>query len=159
MHAASHRDRGLVLIAVFKMVKALLLILAGVGVLSLLQPSVAAAVREWLAELTISQGQEIIQRAIALFDVVRPIQIEAAGLASICYGLLFATEGVGLWMGKRWAEFLTIFATGALIPFEVYELIRQVTAPRVLALLVNVAVVAYLIYRVRHPMGVRRELR
>ena len=75
------------------------------------------------------------------------------------YGLLFATEGIGLWMEKRWAEYLTIIATGSLIPFEVYELQRRVTVPRGLALVVNVAVLAYLIYRVRNPGGVRRDLR
>ena len=66
-------------------------------------------------------------------------------------GSLFTVEGVGLWKGKRWAEYLTVIATSALIPFEVYELARRLTMVRVSALVVNVAAVIYLVYRLRHP--------
>jgi uncharacterized membrane protein (DUF2068 family) len=65
------------------------------------------------------------------------------------YAVLFLTEGTGLLFRKRWAEWLTIVATSSLMPFEVYELIKQFTAVRLLALLVNAAVVLYLIYLVR----------
>ena len=82
-----------------------------------------------------------------------------APLASISYGLLFATEGVGLWLEKRWAEYLTIIATGSFIPFELYELVRKLTAVRTGALVTNTFAVAYLVYRLRHPVNVRQELR
>jgi uncharacterized membrane protein (DUF2068 family) len=154
-----HHDRGLELIAAFKLLKALLLILVGAGTLSLLRPDTAADVREWLAALTIGRGQMLVERALALLNVATPTRIRELGIASIAYGLLFATEGIGLWMEQRWAEYLTIIATGSLIPFEVYELRRRVTVPRGLALVANVAAVAYLIYRLRNPTGVRRELR
>jgi uncharacterized membrane protein (DUF2068 family) len=152
-------DRGLELIAVFKLLKALLLVLAGVGALSLLRPENAAELREWLAELTISRGQQLVARALALLNVATSTRITELGIASIAYGLLFATEGIGLWLEKRWAEYLTIIATGSLVPFEVYELYRRVTVPRALALVANVAAVAYRIYRVRHPRAMRREMR
>jgi uncharacterized membrane protein (DUF2068 family) len=152
-------DRGLELIAAFKLLKALLLILVGAGTLSLLRPDTAADVREWLGALTIGRGQMLVERALALLNVATPTRIRELGIASIAYGLLFATEGIGLWLEKRWAEYLTIIATGSLVPFEVYELYRRVTVPRALALVANVAAVAYLIYRVRNPRGVRRESR
>src|SRR5689334_1206699 len=50
-------------------------------------------------------------------------------------------EGVGLWRRRRWAEYLTVVATASFVAFEVYELVQYVTTVRVLALLVNVAVV------------------
>jgi uncharacterized membrane protein (DUF2068 family) len=152
-------DRGLELIATFKLLKALLLILAGVGALSLLRPETAERVREWLAALTIGRGQRLIERALALLDVAKPTRIRELGLASMMYGLLFAAEGIGLWMEKRWAEWLTIISTGSLIPFEIYELFRRVTAPRGLALVANIAAVVYLIYRVRNPTWTRVALR
>jgi uncharacterized membrane protein (DUF2068 family) len=133
------------------LLKALLLVLVGAGALSLLRPETAAEVREWLAALTVGRGQQLVERALSLLNVATPKRIRELGIASIVYGLIFATEGVGLWMEKRWAEFLTIIATGSLIPFEVYELYRRVTMPRILALVVNVAVVVYLIYRLWHP--------
>ena len=57
-------------------------------------------------------------------------------------------EGVGLWLGRRWAEYLTVIATGSLIPFEIYEMVRKLSPPRLIALILNVAVVIYLIYRI-----------
>lgn len=158
MKERRHHDRGLFALALFKMAKAVLLFLAGAGALSLLRPAEEAKVRVWLADLTIRQGHRFVERALHLLNVTSPRQMTLVALASICYGLLFATEGIGLWMEKRWAEWLTIVATGSLIPFELYELARALTPVRMLALLVNVAAVIYLIYRLRHPTGDRREL-
>ncbi|MDQ6633680.1 MAG: DUF2127 domain-containing protein [Gemmatimonadota bacterium] len=155
----ARRDRGLELIAAFKLFKALLLILAGAGALSLLRAETATEVREWLAELTVGRGQQLVERALGLLNVASPKRITELGIASIVYGLLFATEGIGLWMEKRWAEYLTTIATASLIPFEVYELYRRMTVPRLLALVVNIGVVMYLVYRLRHPTAVRRDLR
>jgi uncharacterized membrane protein (DUF2068 family) len=151
---AQHRhDRGLLAIALFKLVKAVVLISAGAGVLSLLSASTEHHVREWLADFTIRQGQRIVERALHVLSVATPGKLTLVGVASICYGLLFAIEGVGLWLEKRWAEYLTIVATGLLIPVEIYELVKAVTPMRVLALVVNVAAVAYLIYRLRSGRG------
>lgn len=148
---AQHRhDRGLLAIALFKLVKAAVLILAGAGALSLLSPSTEHRVREWLADFTIRGGSRIVERMLHVLSLATPGKLTLVGLASICYGLLFAIEGIGLWLEKRWAEYLTIVATGLLIPIEVYELVRAVTPLRILALVVNVAAVAYLIYRLRH---------
>lgn len=146
-----HHDRGLLAIALFKLAKAALLILVGAGALSLLSASTARRVHEWLADFTIRQGSRITERALHLLSVTGSGRITLVGLAAICYGLLFGLEGVGLWLEKRWAEYLTVVTTGLLIPFEAYEVARAVTATRVLALVTNVAGVAYLLYRLRHP--------
>ena len=155
---AQHRhDRGLFAIALFKLAKAVVLVSAGAGVLSLLSPSTERHVREWLADFTIRQGGRIVERALEVLDVATPGKLTLVGVASICYGLLFAIEGAGLWLEKRWAEYLTIVATGLLLPVEMYELVKAVTPMRVLALVANVAAVAYLIYRLRS--GRRRPAR
>ena len=64
------------------------------------------------------------------------------------------TEGVGLAMRRRWAEYLTVIATGLLIPYEAYEVIHKVTLFKIGALLLNVAVVGYLAYRKRLFVGI-----
>jgi uncharacterized membrane protein (DUF2068 family) len=71
----------------------------------------------------------------------------AVGLVG--YALLEGTEGVGLAMRRRWAEYLTVVATGMLIPYEVYELVHHPTLFKAGALLLNVAVVAYLAWKKR----------
>ena len=61
------------------------------------------------------------------------------------YAVLEAIEAVGLWLQKRWGEYLTLIATAALLPLEIYELVRGVSAFKVIALVVNIAIVVYLL--------------
>ena len=75
-------------------------------------------------------------------------------LSAIAYAALEATEGIGLAMRRRWAEYLTVIATGILIPYEAYEVITHPTLFKVGALLLNLAVVGYLAYRKRLFVGI-----
>ena len=64
---------------------------------------------------------------------------------------MFVVEGWGLWREKRWAEYLTVIVTASLIPLEIWEIVRHFTWLKVFALVVNVAIVWYLIYLLRRP--------
>jgi len=74
-----------------------------------------------------------------------PKRLYEIGLVVTAYAALEATEMVGLWFAKRWAEYLTFVATVVFIPLEVYELSERITVFRVLTFLINVAIVAYLL--------------
>ncbi|HSC45438.1 MAG TPA: DUF2127 domain-containing protein, partial [Candidatus Acidoferrum sp.] len=78
-----------------------------------------------------------------------PNKIRELGVGSIVYAGLFITEGIGLWYLKRWAEWLTIVITGSLIPLEILQIYRHPTAPRFLLFILNLLVVAYLVYCIR----------
>jgi uncharacterized membrane protein (DUF2068 family) len=71
------------------------------------------------------------------------------GAAISAYALLEGVEAIGLWFGKRWAEYLTFVATVVFIPYEVSELIKGVTALKLVAFVINVAVAVYLLYAKR----------
>ena len=73
---------------------------------------------------------------------------------SLGYALLEAVEAFFLWQGKRWAEYLTVVATSAFLPLEIYELVNKASALKVAALAVNLAILAYLIWTKR-LFGVR----
>ena len=75
-------------------------------------------------------------------------------LGAVAYALVEGTEGVGLAMRRRWAEYLTVIATSVLIPYEAYEVIHHATLFKIGALLVNLAVVGYLAYRKRLFVGI-----
>src|SRR5712691_8551063 len=77
-----------------------------------------------------------------------------AGAAIAGYALLEGIEAIGLWFAKRWAEYLTFVATIVFIPYEIDELIKGVTALKVLAFIINVAVAVYLLWAKR-LFGVR----
>jgi uncharacterized membrane protein (DUF2068 family) len=68
---------------------------------------------------------------------------------ALIYALIEGVEAVGLWYAKRWAEYLTLIVTASLLPVEVYELIHHLTPFKVLAFVVNLAVVIYLLYAKR----------
>jgi uncharacterized membrane protein (DUF2068 family) len=59
------------------------------------------------------------------------------------------TEGVGLWLLKRWAEWFTVILTASLLPLEAYELHQHPTIAKILILMLNLAIVAYLAWRIR----------
>ena len=83
-----------------------------------------------------------------------PRHLVELGLAITGYAVLEAAEMVGLWLAKRWAEYLTFVATTLLVPFEVYELTIGVSAFKVITLIINVAIVIYLLFAKR-LFGVR----
>jgi uncharacterized membrane protein (DUF2068 family) len=80
---------------------------------------------------------------------VNPTRLLLTGLVLAGYALLEATEAVGLWLVRRWAEYLTLVATAVLLIPEGYEVAHRVSALKVVALVVNLAVVIYLLYAKR----------
>jgi uncharacterized membrane protein (DUF2068 family) len=74
-----------------------------------------------------------------------PHRLVQLGLVLTAYAGLEACEMVGLWLGKRWAEYLTFIATTALVPLEVYELSLGFSILKLLTLLINLAIVVYLL--------------
>jgi uncharacterized membrane protein (DUF2068 family) len=74
-----------------------------------------------------------------------PQRLIQLGLVVVAYAALEATEMVGLWFAKRWAEYLTLLATTLLVPFEVYELTLKVSTFKMITLVINVAIVIYLL--------------
>jgi uncharacterized membrane protein (DUF2068 family) len=84
--------------------------------------------------------------------------LEITGVALAAYAVLEGVEAVGLWRGRRWAEYLTFVATALLLPLEVYEISRKATALKGLTLAINLAIVVYLIIAKR-LFGVRGGVR
>jgi uncharacterized membrane protein (DUF2068 family) len=80
-------------------------------------------------------------------------------VGTFVYAALLLTEGTGLLLRKRWAEYFTIITTAGLIPLEVYEISRHLTAAKVVVLLINVAIVLYLVARVRRSGRSSRQRR
>jgi len=72
-----------------------------------------------------------------------------AGAAIAAYAVMEGVEAVGLWLGRRWAEYLTFIATIIFVPYEIDELIKGVSALKIVALVLNLAVAAYLLFAKR----------
>lgn len=123
------------------------------GALTLLHKDVAAHVSLWLDQLRIDADNRFVGGLLSKLRLVHTKELKELSALGAGYAALFLTEGTGLLCRQRWAEWLTIIATTSLMPIEVYELLEKFTAVRLLALLVNAAVVVYLIYLVRQREG------
>jgi uncharacterized membrane protein (DUF2068 family) len=143
------RHPTLVWIAAFKLAKSAVLLLLAGEMLHLLQAGALDRLVGRLAELPLAAGWRPLTHAIDWLADLNPHKILLGGLLACAYALLYAVEGVGLWMQKRWAEYLTTVATASLIPFEIWELARGFSVLKVAALAVNVAIVFYLIHVLR----------
>jgi uncharacterized membrane protein (DUF2068 family) len=151
-------DRGLRLIALFKFTKVALLIAVGLGALQLLDPETTTRVQHWTDAVATSSDRRFVQHLVADVLGLSPGRLEVLVLGAFLYAALFATEGTGLWLGRRWAEYLTAVATASFVPIELFEVLRRVSLLRVGALVLNVAVAAYLVYRLRRPqVGTQRR--
>ncbi len=137
-------------IAVFKLLKALVLILAGLGALGLLNPDWTDAVVDVLHQLALEHGRRIAsafaERGETLLNAATPRRLTEVAAGCFVYGGVFLVEAIGLWTRKRWAEYLTTVMTASLLPFEIMALVHRATLERGLALVLNVAVVAYLVF-------------
>jgi uncharacterized membrane protein (DUF2068 family) len=137
------------LIALFKLLKAVLLIGVGIGALKMLHQDVTSVLEHWVSLLGLDPGNRYVDRALQKAANLSPNKIKGLGIGSILYAGLFLTEGVGLWLMKRWAEWLTVIITGSLVPVEVYEIYHRPTPIKVLVLIINLAIVGYLLRRIR----------
>jgi uncharacterized membrane protein (DUF2068 family) len=148
-------NRLIRLIALFKLLKAVLLIAVGMGALHLIHKDVASVVEHWVRMLGLDPGNRYVDRALEKAGNLTPNRMKQLGVGSFIYAALFLTEGIGLWMVKRWAEWFSVIITSSLVPFEIYEIHRHPSPIKILVLIFNIAVVAYLIYRIRGAGGTR----
>jgi uncharacterized membrane protein (DUF2068 family) len=80
-------------------------------------------------------------RKLWTVDDTRLVAISAG---TFFYAALMLTEGIGLALRKKWAEYFTIVATSSLIPLEIYELVQEFSVIKVVVIAVNLVVVGYL---------------
>jgi uncharacterized membrane protein (DUF2068 family) len=139
----------LVLIGIFKLFKALLLIAIGIGAIKFLHKDLAGTVMHWTEVLRVDPDNRYVHGLLVRVFRVTPKQLKELSLGTFLYAGLFAAEGVGLLLRKRWAEYFTIITTSLFIPLEIFELARHFTVTKLVVTLINVLIVWYLVARVR----------
>lgn len=149
--ATNERHRALRFIAAYKIAKAAALLLVAVGAFGLVRGPRLEAVTAWVLDLPIHHGHVFLARIVDRLLDVTPHRFVVVGVAACVYAGVFLVEGWGLWREKRWAEYLTTIVTASLIPLEVWEIFQHFTWLKIGVTAVNVAIVVYLIYLLRHP--------
>jgi predicted membrane protein DUF2127 len=147
------------LIAIDRVFHFVILVALGIGVLAIAgnEASVRSRFYRILADLQGGVAGGPVQTSghvgiLGEFDKLFSLRsgtLRELGVALLAYGLLEGVEAVGLWLTKRWAEYLTFLATTILLPLEIYEIIHKGTALKVIGFLINLAVVIYLLFAKR----------
>jgi len=146
-------DRTLWLIGGFKLIKGLLLLAVGFGALHLLHKDIDDVTAAWAARLHLDVGNRYVDAVLGKLLSLDDRKLKAISAGTFFYAALLSTEGIGLLLRKRWAEYFTVIVTGSFIPLELYELVRHVTVTRAVLLGINVAVVWYLVVVLRRHKG------
>jgi uncharacterized membrane protein (DUF2068 family) len=150
-------DAFIKVIIVERVVKAIVLIALAIGLIVAGEKGLLTTWAQYAQDQLNLDADDgvIVQLLLRLLLLIGSFShVNVVAIAAIAYALLEGTEGVGLAMRRRWAEYLTVIATGILIPYEGYEVVHHVTLFKVGALALNLAVVGYLAYRKRLFVGV-----
>jgi uncharacterized membrane protein (DUF2068 family) len=137
------------IIAGFKLLKGIVLIIVAVKLLTLLNKDVGDWAMDFINRHGIDSENRYVHSLLEKLAGVNKNQLMAMSGGAFLYSGLQLTEGIGLWFEKRWAEFLTAIATTLLIPLEIYEIYERFTWVRIVILIVNIFVVWYLVTRLK----------
>ncbi len=147
--ASARNDRLLPWIAAERSFRTLVLVTVGVALVSHPHANWASDVSHLAERLGLDPNGNWIKRIIEKVSKIHAHQDIVFGVAALAYGALEGAESYGLWTRRRWGEWLTVVATSLLLIPEIWELTKSASLLKLGALLVNLAVVAYLVWRLR----------
>ncbi|HXP83745.1 MAG TPA: DUF2127 domain-containing protein [Bryobacteraceae bacterium] len=150
------KSRTVVLIALFKLFKGILLTVVALGTFRLVRPDLHATLARWAHAVHVDPAGRRANAVLAKVTNLTPKKLEELGLGELFYAGILLTEGIGLLLRRRWAEYFTIISTGVFIPLEIYELAERVSVPRLAVFAINVAIVWYLVARLRTTQAADR---
>jgi uncharacterized membrane protein (DUF2068 family) len=136
---------GFRLIGAMKLASALLLAAAGFGIFRLLNRDLGDALEHFAFRLHLDPENRLIHELVYRASAIDRAHLTLLGAGTFFYAVLEGAEGIGLLLRRRWAEYLTVVATGLLMPLEVYEIAQKPNAVRVAVLVVNFGILVYLI--------------
>jgi uncharacterized membrane protein (DUF2068 family) len=135
------------LIAAERAIRGAILIAAGVYLFGHLHSDFGKLADRWMRKLELDPNRHFLRRIVEYLHNVTTNEVKIFAFAAVGYGVLELVEGVGLWLDRLWAEYLTVIATSLLVPLEVYELVRKPSPLKAAGIAVNVLIVVYLARR------------
>jgi uncharacterized membrane protein (DUF2068 family) len=142
-------DRGIHCVLFGALATILILLEVHFGPIRSSAQSLLDALNRGLADTGQDQSRSFLVRELHRFLNLNPRTVVILAGTAVAYSVVEGVEAVGLWLEKRWAEYLTAVATAGFLPFEINELIKSVTVLRIIALVVNLAILAWLLWKKR----------
>ena len=152
-----HHNQWLILIAAFKLVQALLFAAVGVGAYKLMHKDVGDLLARMAEHMRHSPESRFVNLILERAPLITDRLLRRIGEAVFIYAALDLIEGIGLYLEKDWAEYLTLGITASFLPLEIFEVYRRLTPVRVGLLMANVLVFVYLFKLVTERNRYRSE--
>lgn len=142
--ATRRHNKGLVLIAVYKLLFALVFITLGVGALRLVGKDVGDIFYRVASDLRFNPEGRFVNFVLDHAELLDDPMLRRIGFVAFCYAAIGIAEAIGLYLEKAWGEYLTLVITASFLPWEIMEIARRQNLPRVSLLVVNVAILIFL---------------
>jgi len=142
-------SKGLLTIAIFKLMKALVFFSIGMGALHYINADLDYSVQRAVKTLKFDTEGRFVSMVMDKVDMVDDSQLKKVSEGTFAYAAVAVVEGVGLMLEQTWAEYLTLVLSLLFLPWEFYEMIRR-SSPWYLGIIaINLAIVVYLLWFLR----------
>lgn len=148
---------GIRMIAGVKIAKGVALSFLTLGVFDLIHKDLTAIAQRFVQIARISPENKYVELALEKLGLVEPATLIRLGELSALYASIELIEGLGLWFGAAWAEYVVVVSTGIFVPEEFLSLLRHPTWLRFGILVVNAAIFVYTALVVWNRHGQRKE--
>jgi uncharacterized membrane protein (DUF2068 family) len=148
---------GFKVIGTLKLISGAFALAAGIGILHYLDQGQGQGLEQFVSHLGLDPQNHIIHTVISRLTGIDRVHLHAIEAGTFFYALLHLIEGIGLILEYDWAGYLVIVATSSLIPFEIYEIVKKLSLLRIALLVLNLAIVLYLIATLRAEHRYRRD--
>ena len=144
-------------VALFEAGKAVLVLAAGLGLLSLVHHDVEAFAERLVRHSHLNPASHYPRIFVDAASRVTDANLWMFALGALLYAIVRGVEAYGLWFERRWAEWFALIAGGVYVPVEIYELIHRPSWLKVVILLSNLAIIAYMAWAIAHRAEQDRE--
>lgn len=150
---------GLRLIAAAKLAKGAILSLLSLGILDVVHKDLAAMALRFVQIARISPENRYVVPMLEKLGLVEPATLVRLGILSAIYATVLLVEGLGLWLGAAWAEYIVVISSGLFVPEECLVLLQHFTWLRLSILLINGVILVYVAILVWDRYKLRRSAR
>lgn len=150
-------SRGLLAIGLFKLAKALFFFAVGVAALHLIHSNVGELLLRTTSVLHLDPDGRFVEMLQDKADLISGHKLRQVSILTFLYSALSLVEGIGLMKEKKWAEYLTLALTIGALPWDLTELAKDPTPIRGGVVVINLLVLAYLLWFLRMHRKHARE--
>lgn len=154
--AAPHRNRWLIAIGVLKLLKGVLFVSLGFGIIRLLHKDIGDLLLRASIAFRFDPENRFVNLLLEKAELLSPRRLKEISLGIFLYAALDFIEGSGLVLEKVWAEYFTLILTASFLPWEMYKILQRPSWLKAGLTLLNLMVVLYLAFVVQRRSVAQR---